>query len=502
MKKKSTIAIVAVLVLALGTTAFAMRGRIVNLYRNTFLSPKKYYKTVEKNAVNDFTASYMAHYEKTHNTSKSKVHSNTGTLKYTPGSSARKALVDISPAFSFFKSADITINSSVENELLSCDSTLSINDTDFLSFNAFMDAAKGEAYCILPELSDKYLYFSKDFDEYSSLFDTFNKSLASDSNVNHDVITKIIKKYSYKLIDSDYDVTSGNATVTAGGFSKKCKVLNAKMSGFQFYECLDNILATAKKDEDLKNTFSGMIETAHSLSDEQDTDDPYYDTISDLQASVKKEKSSCKKDDTVLSVTIYIDSTGNIVERDIDFGEDSENFSYKRKFILDGANYGLSLSITDNSDTIIDITGSGKASLSNLSGDFKIFIPSLSSTVNVKINKCDVSKLAEGYFNGEINIKLENSKFTDLNLNCSITSKKNECTATVDIANGNQSYGTLAFSSSSSEKATVNKPKDTSNAIAVTDSDTLSNYFDSLDFQGYMENYFMSNGFFDFIGLK
>lgn len=66
MKKKSTIAIVAVLVLALGTTAFAMRGRIVNLYRNTFLSPKKYYKTVEKNAVNDFTASYMAHYEKTH----------------------------------------------------------------------------------------------------------------------------------------------------------------------------------------------------------------------------------------------------------------------------------------------------------------------------------------------------------------------------------------------------------------------------------------------------
>lgn len=355
-KKMVSLFIVLALVLSLGGTAFAFRGKILNALSLATKSPKEYYVSIEEKAAKANIDKMMSNMQ---------VYDANEPLAY-----------DISADLSFDKE---TINSllqsfagmsmsDMENELgFSLDNIgfdmvvaleeskiyeslgLRLNQVDIVSAEILIDALQKQLYMRFPELSPAYLGQSLSMPEYDlDGIDMNSLSLLMETLTSDDT-ADFLKRYSNIVIDQLKDVElSKNEELKVDGITNKCNMLTVTIDSETMLDILSAIVKEAKNDDfiiDMLDDFGVSKDDYTSVIDE---------AVAEIEDSYKE-----LADDGKIVMNVYVNKDAEIIGRDIDFIADGESsFSLEYAIVEKSNKEHYELSIGDGRKTdFITVTG-------------------------------------------------------------------------------------------------------------------------------------------------
>lgn len=483
--KKPIIAIViaAVLVLAVGVTAFAARDKIGNVFKNAVTSPEDYYHSVEKDNFKESLDAYMENYSETYKLLKSDSIDTNGSVKVELADDVSTLLATVYPALADLKSAEITYDMGMEKEALSFDLGAKINDANIISGNMYLDSANSLFYAQVPEISESYLNLSSEmssdeFGEVATLFSSMTSIY--EGYPEPKTIETIIEDYVNLVIDSTKNITKDTLTVKANGVEQKATALTVKMSGTEVYDLLTTILDTAEKDEDLKSVISKYIDSMNAVFTEGDFEnlsvEDFETAIADAKTSLEDIKEDMVACENVLTMIVYVDSDGNIIGRDITIQDDVDKITLVSKKAISKNQMGYEMVVKQNDDKLFNIKGYGSASLTNFAGEFVLTVPSEDITVTAKVDKCDVSKYLSGEFKGEITLTTDYETLSAYELKLTIDSTSKTAAIKAEISGSGTNYGSLSLSANVSDKVNSKKPADSATLVDITDEAGLMSY--------------------------
>jgi len=322
-KKKSHGILVAVIVILLllgvgAGTAYAFKDTLMNTYAKATKSPAEYYAFVEGKTVSegvDAITPYMDYIsQKPKNTIAYDLSSNVTVNK-----EALDSLLQTSLGVSF-TDLEAQIGIPLDNigfdTLVGTDGSfinetfeLSLNQVKVISSELFFDTAAEKILVRFPELSDAYLSLS-------------NESSGSTDKASLNLLTKertadLLKNYSNIVIDNINQVTmEKTSAITVGTITKDCTELAVTITEKDLNNMAVEILETAKEDQYIIDLLPMLNMTV----------DDYKANIDEALAEVKASETS--QTDTSFVMTVYVDSKGNIIGREISTPTSSTGFGY------------------------------------------------------------------------------------------------------------------------------------------------------------------------------
>lgn len=293
-----------------------------------------------------------------------------------------------------------------------------VNGTKICTIEYYFDTENSEVYMRIPELNEGYIKMNMEqmtqeaesemeeegmdssFSTSMDLADAMNSYFSTLDNLPEaDALTSILTRYSDIIFDNVTDGENpGTQSSAAGDVSQELTVLEGHVTQAEAQPMFQQILDTAKTDEELK----GLIESwTEAMNDPEYSYDTFLQAIEDLEKDLDGEIDESDTSGFVLRA--WVDDNGEVVGREVlaDDGEQEESlFSYL--CTTDGDQRGFSFTMGSDEDSV-GLYGSGTLSGDVLSGTYT-FASGGEDAVVIEVADYDTKAVENGIWKGTYTI--------------------------------------------------------------------------------------------------
>ena len=293
-----------------------------------------------------------------------------------------------------------------------------VNGTKICTIEYYFDTENSEVYMRIPELNEGYIKMNMEqmtqeaesemeeegrdssFSASIDLTDAMNSYFSTLDNLPEaDALTSILTRYSDIIFDNVTDGENpGTQSSAAGDVSQELTVLEGHVTQAEAQPMFQQILDTAKTDEELK----GLIESwTEAMNDPEYSYDTFLQAIEDLEKDLDGEIDESDTSGFVLRA--WVDDNGEVVGREVlaDDGEQEESlFSYL--CTTDGDQRGFSFTMGSDEDSV-GLYGSGTLSGDVLSGTYT-FTSGGEDAAVIEVADYDTKAVENGIWKGTYTI--------------------------------------------------------------------------------------------------
>ena len=293
-----------------------------------------------------------------------------------------------------------------------------VNGTKICTIEYYFDTENSEVYMRIPELNEGYIKMNMEqmtqeaeaemeeegmdssFSTSMDLADAMNSYFSTLDNLPEaDALTSILTRYSDIIFDNVTDGENpGTQSSAAGDVSQELTVLEGHVTQAEAQPMFQQILDTAKTDEELK----GLIESwTEAMNDPEYSYDTFLQAIEDLEKDLDGEIDESDTSGFVLRA--WVDDNGEVVGREVlaEDGEQEESlFSYL--CTTDGDQRGFSFTMGSDEDSV-GLYGSGTLSGDVLSGTYT-FTSGGEDAVVIEVADYDTKAVENGIWKGTYTI--------------------------------------------------------------------------------------------------
>lgn len=293
-----------------------------------------------------------------------------------------------------------------------------VNGTKICTIEYYFDTENSEVYMRIPELNEGYIKMNMEqmtqeaeaemeeegmdssFSTSMDLADAMNSYFSTLDNLPEaDALTSILTRYSDIIFDNVTDGENpGTQSSAAGDVSQELTVLEGHVTQAEAQPMFQQILDTAKTDEELK----GLIESwTEAMNDPEYSYDTFLQAIEDLEKDLDGEIDESDTSGFVLRA--WVDDNGEVVGREVlaDDGEQEESlFSYL--CTTDGDQRGFSFTMGSDEDSV-GLYGSGTLSGDVLSGTYT-FTSGGEDAAVIEVADYDTKAVENGIWKGTYTI--------------------------------------------------------------------------------------------------
>lgn len=319
--------------------------------------------------------------------------------------------------FSWLSDMSFDANVSMKDNKMTELMDLYVNDSKICSVEYYMDSENMDVYMRIPELADGFIKVNmnaiqqtaeeaeaevetdtgitvntnEQMQEFMKMFENINEYMPEAS-----VAESILDRYSTLVLDNLSDTGSEADTVTAGGVSEDCTLLEGKLTGVEVVPMAREILSTAKTDEELK----GIIEKwTENIGDEKFSYDTFVEKIEELETQVAE--SNTDQDQSGFISRLWVDAEENVVGRQFaiidDMGTTEPLFTYLSTSAENNRGYYLEFGDEDSDKIVIE--GSGQMEGDLLNGSYTVSI-SGNDTFVCEVSGYDTAAMKDDVWNG------------------------------------------------------------------------------------------------------
>lgn len=289
-----------------------------------------------------------------------------------------------------------------------------VNGTKICTIEYYFDTENSEVYMRIPELNEGYIKMNMEqmtqeaesemeeegmdssFSASIDMTDAMNSYFSTLDNLPEaDALTSILTRYSDIIFDNVTDGENpGTQSSAAGDVSQELTVLEGHVTQAEAQPMFQQILDTAKTDEELK----GLIESwTEAMNDPEYSYDTFLQAIEDLDGEIDE------SDTSGFVLRAWVDDNGEVVGREVlaDDGEQEESlFSYL--CTTDGDQRGFSFTMGSDEDSV-GLYGSGTLSGDVLSGTYT-FTSGGEDAVVIEVADYDTKAVENGIWKGTYTI--------------------------------------------------------------------------------------------------
>lgn len=293
-----------------------------------------------------------------------------------------------------------------------------VNGTKICTIEYYFDTENSEVYMRIPELNEGYIKMNMEqmtqeaeaemeeegmdssFSTSMDLADAMNSYFSTLDNLPEaDALTSILTRYSDIIFDNVTDGENpGTQSSAAGDVSQELTVLEGHVTQAEAQPMFQQILDTAKTDEELKGVIEGWTE---AMDDPEYSYDTFLQAIEDLEKDLDGEIDESDTSGFVLRA--WVDDNGEVVGREVlaDDGEQEESlFSYL--CTTDGDQRGFSFTMGSDEDSV-GLYGSGTLSGDVLSGTYT-FTSGGEDAAVIEVADYDTKAVENGIWKGTYTI--------------------------------------------------------------------------------------------------
>ena len=293
-----------------------------------------------------------------------------------------------------------------------------VNGTKICTIEYYFDTENSEVYMRIPELNEGYIKMNMEqmtqeaesemeeegmdssFSTSMDLADAMNSYFSTLDNLPEaDALTSILTRYSDIIFDNVTDGENpGIQSSAAGDVSQELTVLEGHVTQAEAQPMFQQILDTAKTDEELK----GLIESwTEAMNDPEYSYDTFLQAIEDLEKDLDGEIDESDTSGFVLRA--WVDDNGEVVGREVlaDDGEQEESL-FRYLCTTDGDQRGFSFTMGSDEDSV-GLYGSGTLSGDVLSGTYT-FTSGGGDAVVIEVADYDTKAVENGIWKGTYTI--------------------------------------------------------------------------------------------------
>ena len=293
-----------------------------------------------------------------------------------------------------------------------------VNGTKICTIEYYFDTENSEVYMRIPELNEGYIKMNMEqmtqeaeaemeeegmdssFSTSMDLADAMNSYFSTLDNLPEaDALTSILTRYSDIIFDNMTDGENpGTQSSAAGDVSQELTVLEGHVTQAEAQPMFQQILDTAKTDEELK----GLIESwTEAMNDPEYSYDTFLQAIEDLEKDLDGEIDESDTSGFVLRA--WVDDNGEVVGREVlaDDGEQEESL-FRYLCTTDGDQRGFSFTMGSDEDSV-GLYGSGTLSGDVLSGTYT-FTSGGEDAVVIEVADYDTKAVENGIWKGTYTI--------------------------------------------------------------------------------------------------
>lgn len=396
------IAIIAVFVIVCFGIVSRAAPYISNTASKLIMSPSKYFRYIAKKNGKDISKTASAVITNIKDVTPSG-NSVTGKLSIETG----EALEDIIYAFGgsdaneyydfidWLKSANLEYNVSFVDKKLASNIKIGLNGKNIASLNTVADTNDESVYMGIPEYNSEYIAVPIENN------DDFTEEITSAINGISDIIPSqskteaILYRYLTCAVGQINNVTESKTTLEANGISQKCTKLTVTIDGKTCSDITKAVLNELKSDKDIKKLVSDLASTSDEFTE---IEDAYEDAMGNIDEIIE-EAEYLEDMDELLSIEIWVDGKGDIIGASTEI----DGVEIYTKQVKKGSKFGSEFGIKEPSSNV-KISGGGKISGSNRSGDFILKVMGM-EIAEFSVKNLDTDKLENGIFKGALSIK-------------------------------------------------------------------------------------------------
>lgn len=318
---------------------------------------------------------------------------------------------------SWLADASISGNVSMSDKSMTEFMDVNVNGTKICTIEYYFDTENSEIYMRIPELSDGYIKMNMEqmtqeaveeadqeldssFTTSLDLADSMNSYFSTLENLPEaDLVTSILTRYTDIIFDNVADAENpGAQEAVAGDVSQELSVLEGHVTQAEALPMFQQILDTAKSDEELK----GLIETwTEAMNDPDYTYETFLEAIEDMEKDLDTEAD--ETDESGFILRAWVDGDGEVVGRQFllnDDEQEEELFGYL--CTADGEKRGFSMQLGSGDDKVA-IEGSGELNGDLLSGTYTLSSGDADAAV-IDVADYDTKAVQDGIWKGTYTI--------------------------------------------------------------------------------------------------
>ena len=376
------------------------------------------YKETEKAAFAKMIEEFGADYAKSLSEMDTEEVKGNAEIKVSLEDGGKAILGMLSPVdISWLADASISGNVSMSDKYMTEFMDVNVNGTKICTIEYYFDTENSEIYMRIPELSDGYIKMNMEqmtqeaveeadqeldssFTTSLDLADSMNSYFSTLENLPEaDLVTSILTRYTDIIFDNVADAENpGAQEAVAGDVSQELSVLEGHVTQAEALPMFQQILDTAKSDEELK----GLIETwTEAMNDPDYTYETFLEAIEDTEKDLDTEAD--ETDESGFILRAWVDSEGEVVGRQFllnDDEQEEELFGYL--CTADGDKRGFSMQLGSGDDKVA-IEGSGELKGDLLSGTYTISSGEADAAV-IDVTDYDTKAVQDGIWKGTYTI--------------------------------------------------------------------------------------------------
>lgn len=318
---------------------------------------------------------------------------------------------------SWLADASISGNVSMSDKSMTEFMDVNVNGTKICTIEYYFDTENSEIYMRIPELSEGYIKMNMEqmtqeaveeadqeldssFTTSLDLADSMNSYFSTLENLPEaDLVTSILTRYTDIIFDNVADAENpGAQEAVAGDVSQELSILEGHVTQAEALPMFQQILDTAKSDEELK----GLIETwTEAMNDPDYTYETFLEAIEDMEKDLDTEADDTDESGFILRA--WVDSDGEVVGRQFllnDDEQEEELFGYL--CTADGEKRGFSMQLGSGDDKVA-IEGSGELNGDLLSGTYTISSGDADAAI-IDVADYDTKAVQDGIWKGNYTI--------------------------------------------------------------------------------------------------
>lgn len=487
--KKKVVAIAAavllVAIISIGVTAHA---QIANFVRSTFSDAETYYQYVEKKNCESQSKTFTNVYGKMRDSITASSTNSNASYRLELGQTLKTMLSMTGLDCSALDSIELATQGKADENVIAAQLKGLINDQNVISFNAYVDLQNKEGYFQIPELSEKFVDFSKGLKEEDDEYGISSLPMTGEIEKyipKKEQVETLIKTYSDLFIESMDHVEKGSAEIEAGGVKSTYTDLKVTCKAEKAKDIMLECLKTLKEDTTVKEYLENIEK------------DAYSEFTKDISSSIEKlEATHVDESYGEAVMDVYVDSSGDIVGRVIRLTDD-DTIVISCLEPQKGSEFGSEISLTDNDKTYFKLSGKGTRKGGKISGEYTFGLDeslaesfggkiiNMDEVFTIKVTDLDEDTFQEeGYLNGSFVLSTKAiASFTSYEIQLDSKQDKDGSTQTISVVCGGDKLASLIMKTDNSGEPEIVKPDEGSEIYDAADSDNMMQYMSELKFE-------------------
>lgn len=402
--------LVLISVLFVGSVTL-QRKSITNFLKKTFMTPEKYYRSVEKAAFASDMKVLTAFYERESKTFKKDQFSQSAELSLQIGE-ALKNYIKQTYNVDIYQTDRISVNGRIafDGTYLQSNLTFSDGKKELIAVNGIMDTSNRDFYFQVPQLKREYGVISGRDTQYLeelALALTERSDLSEALPKRKDVEALLIKYYK-TILSAVTSVRTEKGELTAEGITQPCTVLKSEIPATDLAQIMEKIADELKQDKQMALLLGKLYDVFASQDEEkEETSEEMQDDLRYFSEELRKAAERIRQKDIGIGAVLYVDGKGTVRGREITLRIEDDIRKISVYAPYNSGKIGLRITIEKGEDKerpLLCISGSGERAWGKISGNYSVSLSGM-PVLDFSVKDFSTFRLKRGYFNAELTIK-------------------------------------------------------------------------------------------------